>query len=71
MVNTDPVATTFAPETMIGALAAVIGGVVLLGSNASTWAQTEGALQAAEAARSDLIARMPLRLVGEERPTLH
>jgi hypothetical protein len=38
---------TFTPEVMIGALAAVIGGVVLLGSNASTWAQTEGALQRA------------------------
>jgi hypothetical protein len=64
-------ALSFGPELMLGALAAVIGGVVLLGSNASTWAQTEAALQAAEEMRRDLIARMPLRIVGEERPTLH
>ncbi len=61
----------FTPEVMIAAMAAVIGGVVLLGSNASSWAQTEGALRAAEALRSELIARLPLRLVGENRPTLH
>jgi hypothetical protein len=62
---------TYTPEMMIAALAAVIGGVVLLGSNASTWEQTEGALEAAEATRRELIARIELRVVGEERPTLH
>ena len=62
---------TFTPEMMIAALAAVIGGVVLLGSNASTWAQAESALHKAETLRGDLIAGMPLRVVGEERPTLH
>jgi hypothetical protein len=63
--------TPFGSELLIGGLAALIGGIVLMGSNAATRAQTEGALQAAETMRSDLIARMELRLVGEERPTLH
>ena len=61
----------FSPETSIAALAAVIGGTVLLGSNATTWTQTDAALQAAEAMRADLIGRMELPVVGEERPRLH
>jgi hypothetical protein len=51
--------------------AAVIGGIVLLGSNAATWTQTDAALRAAEAMRADLIGRMDLRMVGEEKSTLH
>ena len=61
----------FIPETSIAALAAVIGGTVLLGSNSTTWTQTDAALQAAEAMRADLIGRMELPVIGEERPTLH
>lgn len=61
----------YIPETVIAAMAAMIGGVVLLGSNATTWTQAETALLAAEAARADLIGRMELRVVGEEKPTLH
>ena len=61
----------YIPETVIAAMAAMIGGVVLLGSNATTWTQAEAALHAAEAERADLIGRMELRVVGEERPTLH
>jgi hypothetical protein len=60
----------FSPETVIAALAAVIGGIVLLGSNATTWTQTGAALHEAEAMRADLIGRMELRVV-EERPTIH
>lgn len=60
----------FAPWLTIAALAAVIGGVVLLGSNATTWKQTEEALRASEALRSELIGRLDLRVV-EEQPTLH
>jgi hypothetical protein len=70
------------PSTTIAAMAAVLGGIVLLGSNASTWEQTEGALAAAHAVwqtseaddlKDDLEpgARPTLRLVGGERPTLH
>ncbi len=62
---------SYTPETTIAALAAIIIGTVLLGSNATTWTQAEAALRAAEAARADLIGRMKLHVVGEERPTLH
>lgn len=61
----------FAPATFFGAMAAVIGGTVLLGSNKTTWEQTETALHAAENMRAQLIGRMELRVVGEERPTIH
>ena len=61
----------FFPETVIGALAAIIGGTVLLGSNATTWTQTDAALHDAEAMRADLIGRLELPVVGEDRPTLH
>src|ERR1700676_792195 len=54
----------------VAALTAVLGGIVLLGSNATTWAQTESELHAAEAARADLIGQIDLRLVSE-RPTIH
>ena len=55
----------------VAALSAVLGGLVLLGSNATTWEQTAAALHAAEAARAQLIGSIDLRLVGEERPTMH
>lgn len=61
----------FSPGTIIAAMAAVLGGIVLLGSNASTWTQTDAALHEAEAMRADLIGRMALPVVGEERPRLH
>ena len=60
----------FVPTLLFASLAAVIGGVVLLGSNSTTWQQTEAALTASEAMRRDLIGQMELRVV-EERPTLH
>jgi hypothetical protein len=61
----------YIPETTIATLAAVIGGTVLLGSNSTTWTQTDAALHEAEAMRADLIGRMALPVVGEERPRLH
>jgi hypothetical protein len=61
----------YIPETTIAALAAVIGGTVLLGSNSTTWTQTDAALHEAEAMRADLIGRMALPVIGEERPRLH
>ena len=61
----------FEPYELVAALAAAIGGVVLLGSNATTWTQVEGALQQAEAMRADMIGLIDLRLVGEQKPTRH
>ncbi|HEY0223348.1 MAG TPA: hypothetical protein VGC38_02420 [Pseudolabrys sp.] len=54
----------------VAAMTAVLGGVVLLGSNATTWAQTEADLNSARAARADFIGSLELRVVSE-RPTLH
>ncbi len=61
----------FNPTAFIAATTAVLGGVVLLGSNSTTWAQTETELHAAEAARANLIGGIALRVVSENTPTLH
>ena len=53
----------------LGSIAAVLGGIVSLGSNVSTLQQTSDAISAAEALRSDLIGRINLRVVGES--TVH
>ena len=53
---------------MSGALASIalmLGGIVALGSNVSTLRQTEAAISAAEARRSDLIGRIDLREVRD------
>ncbi len=60
----------FVPFMLVAALAAVIGGIVLLGSNATTWNETAAALRASEAMRAEWIGRLELRVV-EERPTIH
>jgi len=53
-------------QTMaLGSIAAVLGGIVSLGSNISTLRQTTDAIGAAEALRSDLIGRIDLRMVGD------
>lgn len=61
----------FGPTAFVAAVSAVLGGCVLLGSNATTWEQTETGRAAAEAMRADLIGTIELRLVGDAPPTLH
>jgi len=55
----------FAPALFFGSIAAAIGGVVLLGSNATTWNETAAALRQAEAARMALIGSMDLTVVDD------
>jgi hypothetical protein len=49
----------------LGSIAAVLGGIVSLGSNVSTLRQTEAAMSAAELQRSDLINRIDPRVVSD------
>jgi hypothetical protein len=60
----------FDPTTVIGALAAIIGGVVVLGSNSSTSKQTMAAMKAAATQRAKLIDMIDLRGVGTSRSGL-
>ena len=53
--------------TLLGPIAAMIGGIVLLGSNDSTRQQMEGRIAAAEAERAALIGSIGLRVVGGGR----
>jgi metal-dependent hydrolase (beta-lactamase superfamily II) len=53
----------FDPMIMIGAIAAVIGGTVIFGSNTSTSKQTGAAIKAAEELRAELIGKINLRVV--------
>ncbi len=62
---------SYTPETTITALAAMILGAVLLGSNRTTWKQTESALQASEAMRADMIGQLELRMVDDGVKQLH
>jgi hypothetical protein len=52
------------PAAVIAALAGVVGGIVLIGANRSTAAQTAEALRRAEAERAELIGRIPLQVAG-------
>ncbi len=61
----------FYPSAMLAALAAVIGGIVLLGSNSTTWAQAETALRQSEATRAVLIGQLQMRVVDPGVRTLH
>jgi hypothetical protein len=49
----------------LGSIALMLGGIVSLGSNISTLRQTDAAINAAEARRSDLISGIDLREVRD------
>ena len=49
----------------MAAIAALLGGLVLFGSNSSTSKQKNAALRAAESERADLIGKIDLTLVDE------
>jgi hypothetical protein len=55
----------FDPMVMIGAIAAIIGGTVVFGSNTSTSKQTMAAMKASEALRAELISWIALRVVED------
>jgi hypothetical protein len=61
----------FITAPVIAAMAAVIGGIVLAGSNSTTWTQTEAQLHNSEAMRAEMIGRLKLRVVGDDGPTVH
>jgi hypothetical protein len=60
----------FAPINIVGSIAALLGGIVVFGSNASTRKQNEAAIEQAQMLRRQLIEQIEMRLVGEQR-TLH
>jgi|SRR5580692_2270173 hypothetical protein len=57
-------------QLMMIAMAALLGGIVVWGSNGSTAKEAAAELAAAEANRKALIGLIDLRVVAE-RPTLH
>jgi hypothetical protein len=56
----------FHPTALVVAITAILGGIVLYGSNGSTSAQAAAELKTAEAERAELIGRMQLRVVGND-----
>jgi hypothetical protein len=57
----------FDPTLMVGAIAAIIGGIAVLGSNSSTSRQTMAAIKVAETQRAKLIDMIDPRTVGASR----
>lgn len=49
---------------LVGSASAIIGGIVVFGSNTSTERQTHAAIANAEALRAELIGQVGLRLVS-------
>lgn len=60
----------FMTALFIAAIAAVIGGFVLAGSNSTTWQQMQARLQGSEMLRTEMIGKLNMKTV-EDRPTLH
>jgi hypothetical protein len=63
-------ALTFDPRPLLAAIAAVLGGIVMWGSNSSTAKEAAAQLAKAEADRAALIGQLRLHTVTD-RPTLH
>ena len=61
----------FGSFNIVGAIAALLGGIVLFGSNSSTWKQTDAALAAAQARRSELIDALEMRTVDDADAEAH
>lgn len=55
----------FDPVAFMAAIAAVIGGTVMYGSNTTTSQEIDAAVKDAEADRAELIGMLKLRVVGE------
>ena len=55
----------FDPVAMTAAIAGVIGGIVMYGSNSTTAAELTAEMNDAEAKRAALIGALDLRVVGE------
>ena len=53
----------FDPVQMVASITLGLGGIVAMGSNASTLEETRAAIAEAEAERASLIGKMSLRLV--------
>jgi hypothetical protein len=56
-------AIRFDPTWMAGASAALLGGIVVFGSNSSTAKEAEAEMAAAQAERAALIGRIELRVI--------
>jgi hypothetical protein len=56
---------TFDPTVMVAGLAALLGGVVVFGSNTSTANQLSESMRTAEALRAALIGRLDIRLLED------
>ncbi len=57
----------FIVALVVAAIAAVIGGIVLAGSNSTTWTQTEARLRNSEALRAEMIGGIEMRVVEESK----
>jgi uncharacterized membrane protein YqjE len=60
----------FTPMAMLGGVAALLGGIVVYGSNGSTLDELSKSLRDAEARRAALIGRLNIRLI-DVPPTRH